>query len=68
MEELHFEIYKNLRALLREADHLSHSQLLHQILSMTDAHYERYEELMLQKLVEEQMDPNHPRYDYGLTE
>jgi hypothetical protein len=68
METLHFEVYTSLRNLLREADHLTHEQLLYRILLMSDEHYEKYETLMLETLVKEQMDPNHTRYDYGLVE
>jgi hypothetical protein len=66
MEKLHFEIYKSLRALLREAEPMTREQLFHRILLMSDEHYEKYEKLMLDKLVAEQMDPSNPRYDYGL--
>ena len=66
METLHFEVYTSLRALLREAESMTREQLLYRILLMSDEHYEKYEELMLNKLVADQMDPSHPRYEYGL--
>jgi hypothetical protein len=66
METLHFEVYTSLRSLLREAETLTQEQLSYRILLMSDEHYEKYEELMLNKLVADQMDPSHPRYDYGL--
>ncbi len=66
METLHFEVSNSLRTLLREAESMTREQLLYRILLMSDEHLEKYEELLLNRLVAEQMDPSHPRYDYGL--
>jgi hypothetical protein len=66
METLHFEVSNSLRTLLREAESMTREQLLYRILLMSDEHLEKYEELLLNRLVVEQMDPSHPRYDYGL--
>jgi hypothetical protein len=66
METLHFDVHTSLRALLREAESMTLEQLLYRILLMSDEHLEKYEKLMLDKLVAEQMDPSNPRYDYGL--
>jgi hypothetical protein len=67
MEELH-SISVELRNLLREADKtaMSREQIMYRILLMSDEYMERYEEKLIKELVDNQMDPSHPRYDYGL--
>ena len=66
METLHFDVYTSLRVLLREAESMTHEQLLYRILLMSDEHLEKHEKLVLDKLVAEQTDPSNPRYDYGI--
>jgi beta-xylosidase len=67
MEELH-SISTELRNILREADNtaMTREQLMYRILLMSDEYMERYENSLLNLIVDAQNDPSHPRYDYGL--
>jgi len=65
---VHYNVYKELRALVRKADieQMSANEIFGALLQMSDEHEHTYETLMLEKIVEDQIDPTNPRYDYGL--
>lgn len=68
MEKELYDISVALRDLLREVDEkmLSRDQMMQRILTMSDEYMEKYEDVLLERLVDEQNDPNNPRFDYGL--
>jgi len=67
---VHFNVYKELRELTRKADieQMSAYEILGALLLVSDSHNEKHETLMLEQIVEDQMDPSNPRYDYGLAQ
>jgi hypothetical protein len=69
LAKVHFNVYKELRELTRNADveQMSVYEILGALLLMSDSHNEKYEALMLEHIVEDQTDLSNPRYDYGLT-
>jgi hypothetical protein len=64
-----YEFQSQLRELARRAEreNLSRQGILESIVDIANTYLDRAEEMELEQIIADQMDPSNTRYDYGLV-